>query len=136
MLSLGAGFRKVLAMDTERVQADDVIAEGKERLAVVDDDGVTFRSHLDGSSHRFTPELSMRIQHQLGADIIFAFDELTTLVNTRGYQERSVRRTHDWAVRCLAEHRRSREPAGRRRRCSGWCRARSTRTCAGLRRAV
>ncbi len=106
VLSLGAGFRKVLAMDTERVQADDVIAEGKERLAVVDDDGVTFRSHLDGSSHRFTPELSMRIQHQLGADIIFAFDELTTLVNTRGYQERSVRRTHDWAVRCVAEHQR------------------------------
>ena len=81
-------------MDTERVQADDVIAEGKERLAHVDDDGVTFRSHLDGSTHRFTPELSMRIQHQLGADIIFAFDELTTLVNTRGYQERSVQRTH------------------------------------------
>ncbi|HEY7050987.1 MAG TPA: tRNA guanosine(34) transglycosylase Tgt [Mycobacterium sp.] len=106
VLSLGAGFRKVLAMDTERVQADDVIAAGKERLAVVDDDGVTFRSHLDGSTHRFTPELSMRIQHQLGADIIFAFDELTTLVNTRGYQERSVRRTHDWAVRCVAEHQR------------------------------
>jgi queuine tRNA-ribosyltransferase len=106
VLSLGAGFRKVLAMDTERVQADDVIAEGKERLALVDDDGVTFRSHLDGSSHRFTPELSMRIQHHLGADIIFAFDELTTLVNTREYQERSVQRTHNWAVRCLAEHQR------------------------------
>jgi queuine tRNA-ribosyltransferase len=106
VLSLGAGFRKVLAMDTELVQADDVIAKGKERLAVVDDDGVTFRSHLDGSTHRFTPELSMRIQHQLGADIIFAFDELTTLVNTRGYQERSVQRTHEWAVRCLVEHHR------------------------------
>jgi queuine tRNA-ribosyltransferase len=106
VLSLGAGFRKVLAMDTERVQADDIIAEGKDRLARVDDDGVTFTSHLDGSTHRFTPEVSMRIQHQLGADIIFAFDELTTLVNTRGYQEQSVRRTHDWAVRCMAEHRR------------------------------
>jgi queuine tRNA-ribosyltransferase len=104
VLSLGAGFRKVLAMDTERVQADDVIAAGKERLARVDDDGVTFRSHLDGSTHRFTPELSMRIQHQLGADIIFAFDELTTLVNTRGYQEQSVQRTHDWAMRCIVEH--------------------------------
>ncbi|MGH3674972.1 MAG: tRNA guanosine(34) transglycosylase Tgt [Mycobacterium sp.] len=106
VLSLGAGFRKVLAMDTERVQADDIIAEGKERLARVDDDGVTFTSHLDGSTHRFTPEVSIRIQHQIGADIIFAFDELTTLVNTRGYQEESVRRTHGWAVRCLAEHRR------------------------------
>lgn len=106
VLSLGAGFRKVLAMDADRVQADDVIAAGKERLAHVDDDGVTFTSHLDGSTHRFTPELSMRIQHQLGADIIFAFDELTTLVNTRAYQQESVQRTHEWAVRCLAEHRR------------------------------
>ena len=106
VLSLGAGFRKVLAMDTERVQADDIIADGKERLARVDDDGVTFTSHLDGSTHRFTPELSMRIQHQLGADIIFAFDELTTLVNTRGYQERSVLRTQEWARRCMTEHRR------------------------------
>ncbi len=106
VLSLGAGFRKVLAMDTERVRADDIIAEGKERLARVDDDGVTFTSHLDGSTHRFTPEVSIRIQHQIGADIIFAFDELTTLVNTRGYQEESVQRTHRWAVRCLAEHRR------------------------------
>lgn len=104
VLSLGAGFRKVLAMDTERVQADDIIAAGKDRLARVDDDGVTFTSHLDGSTHRFTPEVSMRIQHQLGADIIFAFDELTTLVNTRGYQEQSVQRTQDWAVRCMAEH--------------------------------
>ena len=46
----------------------------------------------------------MRIQHELGADIMFAFDELTTLMNTRGYQEASVERTHRWAIRCLAEH--------------------------------
>ena len=133
VLSLGAGFKKVLAMDTERVQADDVIAEGKERLARVDDDGVTFTSHLDGSTHRFTPEVSIRIQHQLGADIIFAFDELTTLVNTRGYQEESVRRTHRWAVRCLVEHRRlsAAEPDRHRRRCSASSRAPSTRTCVG-----
>ncbi|MEZ0341567.1 tRNA guanosine(34) transglycosylase Tgt [Mycobacterium sp. pV006] len=106
VMSLGVGFKKVLAMDTDRLQADDIIAAGKERLAHVDEDGVTFRSHLNGSKHRFTPEVSIGIQHQLGADIIFAFDELTTLVNTRGYQERSVERTHRWAVRCLAEHRR------------------------------
>lgn len=104
VMSLGVGFKKVLAMDAARVQADDVIADGKQRLAHVDDDGVTFRSHLNGSIHRFTPEVSIGIQHQLGADIIFAFDELTTLVNTRAYQEQSVRRTHAWAVRCLAEH--------------------------------
>lgn len=106
VMSLGVGFKKVLAMDTERLQADDIIAKGKERLAHVDDDGVTFRSHLDGSKHRFTPEISIGIQNKLGADIIFAFDELTTLVNTRAYQESSVQRTHEWAVRCLAEHHR------------------------------
>ena len=46
----------------------------------------------------------MQIQHQLGADIMFAFDELTTLLDTRLYQEQSVERTHRWAQRCLDEH--------------------------------
>lgn len=106
VMSLGVGFKKVLAMDAKGVANDDVIAKGKDRLAHVDDDGVTFKSHLDGTMHRFTPEVSMQIQHQLGADIIFAFDECTTLMNTRGYQERSLQRTYDWAVRCIAEHQR------------------------------
>ncbi|MEV6068511.1 tRNA guanosine(34) transglycosylase Tgt [Nocardia sp. NPDC052001] len=106
VMSLGVGFKKVLAMESVGVQNDDVIAKGKERLAHVDDDGVTFRSHLDGSRHRFTPEVSMGIQHQLGADIMFAFDELTTLMNTRGYQEESLERTRRWAQRCLDEHER------------------------------
>lgn len=106
IMSLGAGLGKVLMEDPDRVQADDLMAKGKQKLAHVDDDGVTFISHLDGSTHRFTPEVSIGIQHQLGADIIFAFDELTTLVNTRSYQEESLARTHAWAQRCLAEHRR------------------------------
>lgn len=106
VLSLGAGFKKTLAMDAVGVTADDVIAEGKDRLAHIDDDGVTFKSHIDGSRHRFTPEVSMQIQHQLGADIIFAFDELTTLMNSRQYQEQSLVRTQRWAERCLLEHRR------------------------------
>ena len=104
VMSLGAGFKKILAMNTDGLEDDDVIAEGKTRLARVDEDGVTFTSHLDGSQHRFTPELSMQIQRQLGADIIFAFDECTTLMNTRDYQERSAARTQRWAARCLAEH--------------------------------
>ncbi len=104
VMSLGVGFKKVLAMRADTVTADDVIAPGKDRLAHVDDDGVGFISHLDGSRHRFTPESSMAIQHQLGADIMFAFDECTTLMNTRGYQERSVQRTAAWARRCLAAH--------------------------------
>jgi queuine tRNA-ribosyltransferase len=106
VMSLGVGFKKVLAMEAVDVRCDDVIAKGKERLATVDDEGVTFRSHLDGSKHRFTPEVSMGIQHRLGADIMFAFDELTTLLNTRGYQEKSLQRTHEWAQRCIDEHER------------------------------
>ena len=113
VLSLGVGFKKILAMESSMVRSDDVIAEGKDRLAHVDDDGVTFKSHLDGSMHRFTPEVSMQVQHQLGADIIFAFDECTTLLNTREYQEVSVERTQRWAERCVAEHERlSQERAG------------------------
>jgi len=103
VLSLGAGFKKVLAMDSGQ-RDDDVIAEGKERLARVDDDGVTFRSHLDGSEHRFTPEVSMQVQAAIGADIAFAFDELTTLNNTRDYQVMSLERTRLWAERCIVEH--------------------------------
>ena len=106
VLSLGVGFKKVLAMDAKTFRRDDVIADNKERLAHVDDEGVTFKSHLDGSMHRFTPEISMQVQHQIGADIIFAFDECTTLHNTRPYQELAVDRTYAWAVRCLDEHRR------------------------------
>jgi queuine tRNA-ribosyltransferase len=106
VMSLGVGFKKMLAMDVDGLEDDDVSAEGKTRLALVDEDGVTFTSHLDGSQHRFTPETSMQIQHRLGADIMFTFDECTTLLNTRDYQERSVARTHSWAARSLAEHRR------------------------------
>ena len=106
VLSLGSGFKKVLSEQfSGSSRADSEVAPNKDRLANVDDDGVTFRSHLDGSLHRFTPEVSMRIQHELGADIIFAFDELTTLLNSRGYQEQALERTRLWAERCLSAHR-------------------------------
>jgi queuine tRNA-ribosyltransferase len=106
VLSLGVGFKKVIAMDENNFESDEVIADDKQRLAHVDDDGVTFKSHLDGSMHRFTPEVSMQVQHQLGADIIFSFDECTTLHNTRSYQEKALERTRLWAIRCLQEHER------------------------------
>lgn len=114
VMSLGVGFKKVLAMDTKDLAEGDIRAKKKDRYAQVDEDGVDFRSVIDGSRHRFTPEVSMQIQHQLGADIIFAFDELTTLVDTRLYQEQSVQRTHRWAKRCLDEHDRlTRERVGK-----------------------
>ncbi|MDN5667518.1 MAG: tRNA guanosine(34) transglycosylase Tgt [Renibacterium salmoninarum] len=107
VMSLGSGFKKVIDMvNVDQSGADDRVAPGKERLAHIDDDGVWFKSHLDGSKHRFTPEVSLQIQHQLGADVMFAFDELTTLHNSRGYQEEALERTRLWAERCIAEHRR------------------------------
>lgn len=104
VMSLGAGFKKVIDMSGAGAAGDDDVAAGKERLAHVDDDGVTFKSHLNGDLHRFTPEISMQVQHRLGADVMFAFDELTTLHNSRGYQEASLERTRRWALRCVAEH--------------------------------
>jgi queuine tRNA-ribosyltransferase len=111
VMSLGSGFKKVINMDAAAEAgagsgADDRVAAGKERLAHVDDDGVWFKSHLNGDRHRFTPEISMQVQHQLGADIMFAFDELTTLMNSRAYQELSLERTRLWAERCIVEHQR------------------------------
>ena len=67
----------------------------------VDEEGVTFKSHIDGSSHRFTPESSIKVQEKLGADIIMAFDECAT-PNDRAYNERAVTRTHKWLQRCVA----------------------------------
>ncbi len=69
----------------------------------IDDDGVTFRSHLDGSKHRLTPERSMEIQQNLGADIIMAFDQCPTPTD-RTVVERAVERTTAWARRCRTAH--------------------------------
>lgn len=103
VLSLGSGYKKTLAMQSGSVDESDVIAPARERSAFVDDDGVTFKSHIDGSTHRFTPEHSMQVQHAIGADIIFAFDELTSLFDPYDYQVKSLERTHAWAERSLAE---------------------------------
>lgn len=123
VLSMGAGFKKVLtaefagdSMSKVGGSADAATGEVpaellkrqreavKESKAVVDEDGVVFSSHIDGSKHRFNPEISLRIQHQLGADIMFAFDELTSLSHPRSYQLESLDRTEAWARRCLVEH--------------------------------
>ena len=120
VMSLGVGFKKVLAMDLADLTEQDIRAAKKERMAQVDEDGVDFKSVIDGSKHRFTPEKSMQIQHGLGADIMFAFDELTTLVDTRAYQEESVARTHRWAQRCIDEHTRLTQERTHRPKQSLW----------------
>ncbi|MDQ5982278.1 MAG: queuine tRNA-ribosyltransferase [Patescibacteria group bacterium] len=104
VMSLGVGFKKVVDMTGDRAEN---VTKKKDKLAWIDDDGVRFKSHLDGSMHTFTPELSMQIQHGIGADITFAFDELTTLHHDYYYQIESLdKRTHPWAERSLAEHKR------------------------------
>jgi len=67
----------------------------------IDADGVTFKSHIDGSLHRFTPEKSILIQENLRPDIIMAFDECPPPLD-RAYNEIALARTHAWAARCLA----------------------------------
>jgi queuine tRNA-ribosyltransferase len=75
-------------------------------LREVDDDGVTFRSHLDGSTHRLTPESSVAIQESLGADVAVAFDQPVFPSSPRAAVAEATERTHRWAERSLAAHRR------------------------------
>jgi queuine tRNA-ribosyltransferase len=75
-------------------------------LRTITEAGVRFRSPLDGSYHDFTPERVMQIEHELGADIIMAFDECPPYPSTWEYAKDSMDRTHRWAERCLAEHER------------------------------
>ncbi|HUH97177.1 MAG TPA: tRNA guanosine(34) transglycosylase Tgt [Anaerolineales bacterium] len=72
----------------------------------IDDHGVTFKSHIDGSTHRFTPERSIAIQENLGADIIMAFDECSD-PNDHAYTRLAMDRTHRWAERSLRAKRRA-----------------------------
>lgn len=113
--SLGAAFgRRLNKLGSGMDGSDDARAgtavptgedEGDRRpLARVDDDGVDFTSVIDGSSHRFTPEVSMDIQHAIGADIIFAFDECAAPDAGLEVQARALERTHTWAERCLMRH--------------------------------
>jgi queuine tRNA-ribosyltransferase len=76
-------------------------------LREISEEGVRFRSHLDGSRWEMTPESATRIQHRIGSDILMAFDECIPYPSTEEYVERSVERTTRWAERCLRAHRQS-----------------------------
>ena len=76
-------------------------------LRVVDEDGVTFRSHLDGSTHRFTPEVAIAAQEALGSDIAVAFDQPVFPSSPRAVVADATERTHRWAERSLAAHSRA-----------------------------
>ena len=98
MLTDSGGFQ-VFSLSKPRTSSQN----GTERAGQarkIDDDGVTFKSHIDGSTHRFTPEKSIAIQENLGADIIMAFDECSD-PNDKAYSAIAMHRTHRWAERSL-----------------------------------
>ncbi|MFA5062385.1 MAG: tRNA guanosine(34) transglycosylase Tgt [Patescibacteria group bacterium] len=90
--------------DSGGFQVFSLGAQKEANLVSIDEDGATFKSHLDGSTHRFTPESAIQIQHKLGADIIMAFDECTPDNIEEKYVREAMTRTHNWAKRSLAEH--------------------------------
>jgi len=83
-------------------------------LRKITEEGVEFRSHLDGAMHRLTPELAVEVQHALGSDILMAFDECTPYPSPREYTEKSLVLTTDWARRCKEAHERVSSPEGGR----------------------
>src|SRR3989338_7501527 len=110
VFSLGAAygkdFSKVIRGTEPAIQIPERSSaeDGAPRLANIGNDGVSFRSHIDGTLHYITPEKSMEIQHNLGADIIFAFDEATSPHESYEYQNEALSRTHAWAKRSLEYH--------------------------------
>ncbi len=117
VFSLGTGFGKKIskfsadqASPEEGISIfDEGLATSHGKLAIVDDEGVSFTSHLDGSLHRFTPERSVEIQQRLGADIFFAFDQCTAPIDSYEEQKEAMERTHEWAKRSLRAHRQNLE---------------------------
>ncbi len=104
--ALGHGVSKIATSVEISKRETKEETSNHEKLAVIDDEGVTFKSVIDGTTHRFTPEISMQIQHKLGADIFFAFDECTSPLAPIEYQREAIDRTHSWAKRCIDEHKR------------------------------
>ena len=115
VFSLGADFGKkfgkiarnqenLLASPSHGARREEDFPDTLAIRATIDPNGVMFRSHSDGSAHYFTPEKSIQIQHNLGADIIFAFDECTSPHESLHYQKEALDRTHRWARRSLEYH--------------------------------
>ncbi len=106
ILTDSGGFQ-VFSLSQIRGSEAEMAAQPEEwrlpKLVSVDSDGVSFRSHLDGSIHRLTPESAIKIQHQLGADIIMAFDQCTRDDAPEPEALMAMIRTHEWAERCLDE---------------------------------
>ncbi|MEI6480808.1 MAG: tRNA guanosine(34) transglycosylase Tgt [Candidatus Saccharibacteria bacterium] len=105
VFSLGMAYKKGIDATSHSAKGDAKHAKHSAgQLAKVDDEGVSFRSHIDGSPLRMTPESSMQLQWQIGADVHMAFDELTSPLADPEYVRTALDRTHAWAERCVSEH--------------------------------
>lgn len=109
VFSLGAGYGTNISKILKDAPVVPLIKErdeeeSKPKLVEIDYDGAAFKSPTDGSIHYITPERSIEIQHNIGADIIFAFDECTSPTETRSYQSEALDRTHRWAKKSLEYH--------------------------------
>jgi queuine tRNA-ribosyltransferase len=102
--SLGAAFGTAVSKVASLDAPVENISPTAGQLANVTDEGVTFKSHIDGSLHLFTPESSMEAQWKIGADMIFAFDECTSPTAPYEYQKKSLARTYEWAKRSIEAH--------------------------------
>jgi queuine tRNA-ribosyltransferase len=98
VMSLGSGLGKVVSMKRDSAR----ITSHKERLATVEEEGVRFVDPENGEPDFIGPEESMRIQGEIGADIMMSFDELTSLADDYDYNVQAMERTHRWGERCLA----------------------------------
>ncbi len=108
--SLGADFdNKVGKIADIKIETKENKKVSEDRYAKVTEEGVEFKSVLDGSKHFFTPEKSIEIQHNIGADIIFAFDECTSPHASYEYQKEAMARTHRWAQRSLDFHKQNKK---------------------------
>ncbi|MDL2246274.1 tRNA guanosine(34) transglycosylase Tgt [Methanobrevibacter sp. OttesenSCG-928-K11] len=104
VMSFGSGLGKVISMNKRDIAREQFKAENKVRLARVTDEGVYFKTNENDTEKLFTPEYSMEFQHEIGADIIMAFDELTNIGDSKEYNKKALIRTHKWAKRCLDKH--------------------------------
>ncbi|NTW62430.1 tRNA guanosine(34) transglycosylase Tgt [Candidatus Saccharibacteria bacterium] len=105
VFSLGMAYKKGIDATSHSEKGDvKLAAHTKTQLTKVTDDGVYFRSHLDGSKLFLNPEKSMEVQHQIGADIHMCFDELTSPLAGKDQIRAAMDRTHAWADRCLLKH--------------------------------
>jgi queuine tRNA-ribosyltransferase len=102
LLTDSGGFQVFSLGEASRGQGGADAPGGKPGLVQITEDGVEFRSHLDGGKHFLSPERAMEIQVALGADIIMAFDECPPSLAERGYHEASLARTQRWLLRCKA----------------------------------